>query len=296
MNHLSKVFAKAKTELESASSHGNGNWVDESDAVDHAVGFWCREIGYPNLHKEEVVDNYKSFFGNKDIVGWSYQIYRALLIATNNRLMRILSQFTKIPLEQIKEEDFKENVSEAKKETMGKIELVVLISFVLTAIGITVYFLKKNKNNQKVRQPSHYPAGSTPYSQPAEKYILFLVLDAEGSETVVEQIRDSARIELAHPRTLSSSSILQGMWYGKQSDFVKTGLGNIGHNSSQRPQSEYDVYSIQIEMDRYYPGFDSGSSSIDRLEAFERMVGDKRYQVVSVSQRLSEYSTNYLYR
>ncbi|MBO9998454.1 MAG: hypothetical protein J7641_05510 [Cyanobacteria bacterium SID2] len=180
-------------------------------------------------------------------------------------------------------------VQESQRSNMKSI---VLFSFLLVGAGLVLYYLKRA--NQANNDRSWSTSGRTT----SQQYILFLVLDADGSQATIERLRRNEPIKSSSIETLSSTSIVEGIWQGTESEFQNLRLAEVlPEFQDYQGESPFDVYLVQIELQEPEPEFKKGSNSMDRYTAFRRLLG-KPHKILEISNRLPReaYKKTHLYR
>lgn len=267
----------------------------------YAIESWCNELSSDELIKldaNQIILYIKQWIGEPWIQEMSYYLHSELYL-------KIIQSFG-LPLHLIPDpiknqipnpvniNNFKVSVKELK--TNMKIQSILIIAFVLTGIGVVLYLLvqKKNVNREYTnrRKPSDILRNT---SSSLPKYILILVINAKNNKRIIE------KLDIKHP---VPSTILENiycstkvLWIGNQEDFDYSGLNHPFDQTETSQLFDYDVYFIEIELDKYDCGFEKNADALERADAFERLTQTK-HRIRNISKRLSIESAHnpYLYR
>ncbi|PNW63910.1 UNVERIFIED_CONTAM: hypothetical protein BEN50_24350 [Euhalothece sp. KZN 001] len=266
----------------------------------YAIESWCNELSSDEVIKldaKQIILYIKQWIGNPWIQERSYDLH-------NELFLKIIQSFG-LPLNWIPDpikyqinksgniNKFKASVKEVK--TNMKIQYILLIAFVLTGIGVVLYLLVQRGNvNRK------YPQGREAYNhsintlRSSPKSILILVINAKNNERIIQELGEGQVKSTIWENVYRSTKAL---WIGKKEDFNNSGLSSRFTSPKTAQLFDYDVYFIEIELEKYDRGFAKNADSLERADACERLT-QTEHRIRNISQRLSiEAARNpYLYR
>lgn len=165
------------------------------------------------------------------------------------------------------------------------IQLIVLIAFALTGIGLLLFRL--NQKNQRINDEQNIQYNvSQPYAKDyhKEKFILTLVINAERDRDLINSLQNSTSLELEDSRKLYDAT--KYLWMDSENKFKRSAINQeFTNNYLVDISSEYDVYFVKIELDKFDPRFEPEINQMDRRDAFRNLANQS--PKVTVSQRLS---------
>lgn len=255
--------------------------------VYEAVYFWCYELSFDAEKSDLVVENLQDFLEDHQTVRYALNIYRD--ISESEEFVFKLS--LRLTPSEIR---FQERVKKLMSRLQRDMELktIFLIAFVLTGIGLVIYLM-----NQKEQQDSREPiiSRSPTSSSPVSTHVLLLVIDADSGQELVQSLRSSRKITSETVSSLSSISLIQGLWQGSQSNYHSILKAKDCFSRAEKPKSEYseyDIYLIEVTLAEPQPEFQKGSNSMSWCDAFKRLSQQPNKHDVKVSNRLSSTVTD----
>ncbi|MEA5472516.1 hypothetical protein [Spirulina sp. 06S082] len=220
----------------------------------------------------------------------------------NNSLIGQITNKLQPVLEEIDQQQFQQNASQTitQENTDTNIKFLILFAFVLAGIGIAIYLLNENQPDQKQQNSSNQRRNDdverTPRQETREmqemtyNIILFLAVDAEDTEGIIDSLRRGQKMTPEAVNILSRTSIIQALWQGSEDQFHKTGINEcFEYNSSQEP-NQYDVYLIKIEIDECEREFEQDVPQTSRGRGFKRLLN--KPHTITVSKRSPKESIN----
>lgn len=178
----------------------------------------------------------------------------------------------------------------------SNVKFIVLIAFVIVAVGFVIYLLNQEKQQPQQRRDrkDDSPSPPTPPSTltsprppvaTVTRECLILVIDAAYMD-IVESIRDKGRIDPEDcPRLYEATKYLTV----KPPESIVTQFSQVISQDTVSPGeglSEYDVYLVKIELRQPDAGFGGNvDNQLDRQDAFNRL--HELADNVQVSQRLT---------
>ncbi|WP_204104645.1 MULTISPECIES: hypothetical protein [Spirulina sp. CCY15215] len=159
-----------------------------------------------------------------------------------------------------------------------------------TGIGVILDVLNQQKQSNPSQKSNRDVTPLPSTAQPiAQKYILILVVNADRNIELVEILKTQSQVTSAIWEDVYTAT--EALWIGGKEKFENTGLSDNFASAETLQPSEYDVYFVKIELPKYeYDlGFAENADSLDRSDAFERILETEHH--VIVSHRLSNQST-----
>jgi hypothetical protein len=173
-------------------------------------------------------------------------------------------------------------------------QIIVLIAFVVTAVGYFVYLLNRQQQQQSTRReeprqynsnPSSFTAQTStvpaPPIQRITKQFLVLVVSASQAD-FLESLKSKGRINVNDGEELYEMT--KYLWLGSETDFNQKRANINQYSISKGQESEYDIYLIYIELNQADEGLKSNVNQLDRYDAFRNL--DNLAVSLSISPRL----------
>ena len=255
-----------------------------NENLDEAIISWCIELSlekdFPQISRV-IIRNKNEWIQQNIVVGITLEIYRQLLVVTDKKIMGgIGNSFNR--LKNISSKDFYYNIREVKQEMNAK--SIIIVAFVLTAVGLLLYLLNKKDGNSNLQSKSK-TANYSNYIPPIrEKYILALLIKSDRYQDVIHSMKNNNYLQPEDSSKLYGAT--QGLWIGTKSKFkesqIKQELDNCNPVTTT---SEYDVHFVTIVLDDNDSRFCPDVNAMDRRDAFVEL--GKRSPQVTVSPRLS---------
>lgn len=173
-------------------------------------------------------------------------------------------------------------------------QIIVLIAFVVTAVGYFVYLLNQQQQQQSTRreEPRQYNSNLSSFTaqtstapapsvQTITKQFLVLVVSA-SQEDFLESLKSQGRINVNDGEKIYE--ITKYLWLGYETEFNQKKANLNQYSLSQGQESEYDIYLIYIELNKAEEGFNPNVNQLDRYDAFRNL--DNLAVSFSISPRL----------
>lgn len=165
--------------------------------------------------------------------------------------------------------------------TMSSVKIIVLIAFVVTAVGYFFYKLNQLKKQQISRREELIQYNSNPPSftvqaptekeppvQRITKHFLVLVISASQAD-FLGLLKEKKHIDLSDGEALYE--ITRYLWLGSENEYSQK-IANVNQYSvSQGEESEYNVYLVSIELKQADEGFKPNINQLDRYDAFRKL-------------------------
>ncbi len=178
---------------------------------------------------------------------------------------------------------------------MKSIIIILLLSFIATAIGYFLYFQSsKNKETKKTHDKVYNNSNLT---HEKTKESLILVIN-ERKYNNISHLKTQRKI------THNDSEIIyratESMWTGLPNK-IPSQLNECfsSPNQFQVPkgeESEYDIYMIKIELDELDKGFKAEADQLARIDAFRSLPDLSRNITVSDRLKVSAYKNTGVYK
>ncbi|VEP12190.1 conserved hypothetical protein [Hyella patelloides LEGE 07179] len=217
MNHIYR--SKQLTFLDKFDSSLNKLIQDKKNQdLDYAIISWCIELSidryFPQASKEI---RYKTnqWIQHHIVIQISLEIYRNLLIITDQKCTRLGLGKIFGNLNNISQVDFRSNIKETKNKMSTK--SILLIAFVLTGIGLLLFLLNKKenqKNSENTNQSNAYLPNQIPVR---EKYILALLINSDRHQKLIYSLKSNNHLKSEDSSKLYGAT--QGLWIGTRSKF-----------------------------------------------------------------------------
>jgi hypothetical protein len=235
------------------------------DSLYCAIGIWCNQLAISQDIKNYILMGYMQ----KEIRELINYIYREG--KTERRSIIIPNLFS--------EKSFNQHINALfKRMNLSDItmEFIVLIAFVITAVGYWVYLLNYQQQQQSThrkesRQYKPSPPFSTAQSSPTQritKQFLVLVVSA-SQENFIESLGAKRYINYADGTTLYE--ITKYLWLGSKTSFSENKSNVNQYEVSLGEESEYDIYLVYIELNKADEGFEPNVGQLDRYYAFRNL-------------------------
>lgn len=138
------------------------------------------------------------------------------------------------------------------------VKIIVLIAFVITAVGYWLYILDRQKPIPPVYNPP---------VQKITKQFVFLVISALQTY-FLKLLEQKGRIDISDGEEVYG--ITKYLWLGSETESQK--LANDNHYLvSKGEESEYDIYLVNIELKQTDKGFKPNVNQLDRYDAFRKL-------------------------
>jgi hypothetical protein len=306
-----KRFQLIWGKLESKYNYKSNHKCNRSylNLLDSLIRDWCEELDYGD-QSEEIIKNWQYFQKNNTIIEITYKSYLNLLV-TNQSIGRMIEDALESVVKLLpnpnkieEQQKFRYNIRQTiKKENSDmNIKFLALLAFVLTGIGIAIYLLNKNqpdreqgnlsnkKENHKDVKPNQRQ-GETKRKRRTSKVILFLAVEVEYNEGIIDDLKRSKKMTQEAVEALSRTVTIQALWQGNEDEFNSMEINKYFEYDSSKEQNKYDVYLIKIELDEPEPEFERDIPKTSRGRGFKRLL-TKYNKVVEVSERLPKQSIN----
>lgn len=160
-------------------------------------------------------------------------------------------------------------------------------------------FVKKVQecfSNSKNKDDPQQKSGTK--GQHQENYIVFLALNAERTEDIIQDLRDSEKLTQEAVSALSRTANIEALWQGTEEDYSDTYQINKCFEYPPQQKDNYDVYLLEIELNEPEKEFKQTMPSTSRQRAFKRLL-NKEHSIKVSPRRLPRESIGnnpYLYR
>ena len=244
----------------------------------YAIRSWCNVVSQLGNYDPHKIEYYaQQWLNNNYIFVSTFEFYKVLL-ATNDKFR--FGAFTRSALENISQDEFKQNIEQAKNR--GSIKIVLLIAFVLTGVGLLLFLLnKKDNNSREYKEQSNAHLSYRPRIQ--EKYILTLLINSDRNKKLIQSLKNSSYLKPEDSRQLYNAT--QALWIGSKSEFERSKIKTVFNKGDRSiAESEYDVYFVSIELNEIDLGFKQNANQMDRIDAFKELAN--KADKITVSERL----------
>lgn len=153
-------------------------------------------------------------------------------------------------------------------------KIIVLIGFVIVAVGYWVYIIKRRKEPQQETNKLETKQTESVYNTPSPpvqritKQFLVLVISASQLD-FINSILEKGSIDFSDGENLYE--LTKYLWTGSEADY-KTIQSNISrYQVSPGQESEYDIHLVSIEIKQIDPGFKPNVNQLDRYDAFRKL-------------------------
>lgn len=181
----------------------------------------------------------------------------------------------------------------------NQVKLVLLIAFVLSGVGIMLFFLDQRSKSlaaKPLMHPSYALPTQTVNAQARENFSLILLINSDEQEVIKSLVdRKSLTEEISDDVCYASRYLWQGAEQDSLFSEIMTSFEGEGGNKDHE-ESEYDVYLVHISLPELMEGLERNKTLPERLDAFRQLAEKK--PAVRCSPRLSsdEYSAEGFYR
>ncbi|WP_143437861.1 hypothetical protein [Hydrocoleum sp. CS-953] len=272
--------------------------------LDNAVSFWCQELGFDYQITHYICQGYKQHI-IESLITYLWEESKTpkkqsdiFGVCRNTIIDNPLSQKINSLLSRI-------NPNFRTTST----EFIVLIAFVITAVGFFIYKLNDSPkptqeiNNTFSQTPSQTsdpnsntihpqkqlpqtsdPTSNTP-SPPKQPYLLVLVVSA-SNKSLIDSLKTEEKINKEN-----SEKLYQATQYLRQDteDKLSQKLANLNQYQAKEP-SEYDIFLITIELNQADERFKPNVNQLDRYDAFSNLyLANAKIQEISPRLQIEAY-------
>lgn len=270
---LQKVKNQVSEKINSDKNTSYGNWFNRS------FESWCEELNLP----EDVVYYIRQQLQQSEVQeltndAWDEWKRKDVNTDWLGRKESKPSELKRYITEKI--------LNKMKIDFGMDVTFVLLISFMVTAIGYVFVLLKHKteKENIGFRDSQVISEQPTHFQQESVGVILVLAIKAEKG-SIIQSLEKNKRVMMNEGEELYRAT--QALWMGTKKEFLNSQLQNWfsdEHEVQESEKSEYDVYFVEIELKERDPGFNPNTNSLDRLDAFRRLPSNSKN--VRISPRL----------
>ncbi len=289
-NNFTSTLNKIAQKLSSGTQINNKS---ESDLLNNAVKLWCEELDFDHkkisyiYQRPEIIDLISCLLKEK-------RQHDSTENSLFQKINNLLNFFRENPLSQ-KINNLLSQINLNFRTT--NMEFIVLIAFVITAVGYCVYLINHSPKQQQLTQKTNNtssetspqisdPISTTPPSpeklpQPSPKllaptsntppsseqsYLLVLVVSA-SNKSLIDSLRTGEKIDKEN-----SEKLYDATQYLRQDteDKLSQKLANLNQYQATEA-SEYDIYLITIELNKADEGFKPNVNQLDRYDAFSNL-------------------------
>lgn len=277
--------------------HKNTNAIN----VDQLIEDWLKEFRFDHQKQQQIFNYTKSFRENSEIQKFALSFYKSLLLATHKKFFGFLPVNLPNPrnliptlekkVEELKEDSFKNIITDVNKEIMNsQTKLLLLIAFALASIGIAIYLLNQKQNSATGRGNTDREDSYSSLPK-TSKIIVFFALDADrAEETKILADLENKRISQNVIHFMSQTTDIKTLWQGKEEDY-NSKLKECWDCPSIKEKDQYDIYLVKIELESTEPEFQEGSPAASWRRAFKR-ISDNHNIKIEVSKRKPKEAVN----
>jgi hypothetical protein len=246
----------------------------------YAIQFWSFELGFSEPITQYILDNSK-LSEVKDLTEYIWKES-----TTKKKDVKIQISVVEVIFFQIDNEFYSRINSFLYCIPTSKtnMKLIVIIAFVVTAVGYCLYVINRQKEQTQQPQqptrrtetrPNQYISTSPStlvQTPPVQRIKHFLVLVISASQTdFINSLLAKKRIDFSDGEQLYE--LTKYLWTGSDSDIdFKQRISNINsYIVSPGQESEYDIYLVFIELQRKDSGFHPKVNQLDRIDAFRKL-------------------------
>lgn len=289
-NHLDS-FTKTWNEL--CNKYEN---FDKRDLLDQLIKAWLQEFKYQDQKKKKIYNYAKSFYKNSKIETDALEFYKCLLLITDNKFfgknpIKFVNRIdpigmvpnVKTKIEELDQKTFKEIISKSIMDG-NQVKFLLLIAFVLAAIGIAIYQLNQNESSETENPPP--PNGSS-------KTVLFFALYADDAEEY--QVIDDLESNSISPNVvnfMSRTSNIKTLWQGTEKKYESTKIKECENYPSAPQKDQDDIYLVKMILDKREPEFEEDSPATSWRRAFRRIADNKNFETIKVLGRKPKEAVN----
>ncbi len=265
---FNEVSDQVKNEVKKAPSNGFKFYY----ALDNAIKFWCQQLKFSQYNY--ILNGIKSY-KIEDLIDDLWEEWKHKPLINLNPFGRSeegskLFNFTKAIFERINIEN-------------NQYTFVVILGFVITAVGYCTYLLESPEQPEKIinsridykpSKPSddispNISQVSTPLAsvvQPIVKNLLILVVFAT-QKSIVDSIQAKGEIDYNDCEQLYKAT--QYLRQDTEDNLLSQWSAINKFNAIEK--SEYDIYLILIELNQVDEGFQKDVNQLERYDAFRKL-------------------------
>ncbi|MEA5421494.1 hypothetical protein VB712_19910 [Spirulina sp. CCNP1310] len=292
--------------------------------LDEDINLWLRYLAHEK-QKKQIHGYIESFIYDNRVIGSFLGFYKILLKVTHQKIfsrnlavkINNLIPFVSFDerVDNIENREFSGVVTDVRKEIvntdtkmpeddMNNINGIVLIAFILAAVGVAIYILNSKKNDEESdrnffsEQASISPPPKTygQYEHLAAKTIVFLAVNADRAEEE-EIIGDLKHYGVSQKFVdfTKRTSCIKTLWQGPSNQYTQQKIKNCFDERQKATTNESnDIYLIEIELDSSRPEFEDGNLSARWYRGFRAIAEgvDVKIKNIQVSKRMRKEAVN----
>jgi hypothetical protein len=154
----------------------------------------------------------------------------------------------------------------------GNMNIIVILAFVITAVGYWLYVINKPKQAQQPsrrEEPKQYiPVSPSPPVQKITNHFLVLVISASQAN-FLESMKSKGRIDFSDGEELYEMT--KYLWLGTENAYKQVKNKMHDYEISRGEESEYDIYLVDFELKQSDERFKPNVNQLDRYDAFRKL-------------------------
>ncbi|MEB3150368.1 MAG: hypothetical protein VKL60_15320 [Sphaerospermopsis sp.] len=280
---LENIAYQVGCETERRYYNDTANNIPFQIKLRYAIQFWSFELGFSEPITQYILDNSKL----SEVKDLTEYIWKESIAKKKD--VKIQIPFVEVKFFQIDNEFYSRINSFLYCIPTSKtnMKLIVIIAFVVTAVGYCLYVINRQKEQtQQPQQPTRRPETrqneyvstspspkiQTPPVQtpPVQRIKQFLVLVISASQIdFLNSILAKRQISFSDGEQLYK--LTKYLWTGSEIDYQPR-ISNINRYSvSPGEESEYDICLVYIELQQTNSGFNPNVNQLDRYDAFRKL-------------------------
>ncbi|MBR8833649.1 MAG: hypothetical protein DSM106950_06315 [Stigonema ocellatum SAG 48.90 = DSM 106950] len=267
---VERISHKFSHEIERTYNHSSGS-IPFANKLSFAIELWCLELDIPNNINSYILQGCQ-IDSVKELTEFIWQ--EATQDKKTRKKTTLLGEFTTYFTTENELFYRLNSFFNRMKIRSGNMTLIVMLAFVVTAVGYCLYITNQPRQTQqptRKQEPKQYEYASNPPSplvQTITKHFLVLVISASQSN-FVGSLKAKQRIDFNDGEALYK--ITKYLWIGSESALNQKKANLNNYLVETGGESEYDINLVYLELKQSDEGFKTNINQLDRYDAFRKL-------------------------